>query len=115
MGDIIHEAGWPIFPVLALGLTALALSIRQAISPHPALTRLIAGLTASCILMGVLGTSIGLQLSISGTNHLPPDERWLLFTGLREALNNLSVALGLSIPAVLMSTVGSVRMQQGSK
>jgi hypothetical protein len=112
MGQIIREAGWPIYPILALGGAALVLSLKYAAFPQRSLRSLVSAILAASLVMGVLGTILGLQHSIEGLHDLPPDERWIVFMGLRECLNCAVMALTLALPTVLALGAGSHRLRR---
>lgn len=111
MLDVIHEAGWPIFFVLAFGATGLLLSVRHAIKPERRNVPLIVGLGVITLLWGLAGTSIGLQYSISGVRGAPPESRWLVWVGLGEALNNFSAAALAAIATAIFTTIGVARQR----
>ena len=110
MEDIIREGGWPMYPVMAFGFTALGLSIKHALTPQRSLMPLIIGVAIACLLTGVFGTTVGLQHSIHYIMKLPPDQRWIVAVGLREALNCFATALLLTLPTVLFTMAGAHRI-----
>ena len=112
MSEILHEAGWPIYPVLALGLTALLLALRHAVVPQRNLVTLIVGLGTAAFLMGLLGTVLGVEQSIRHVAELPPEKRWIVLLGLSESLHNAWVALSLLVPTAILAMVGSYRFEQ---
>jgi hypothetical protein len=107
MGDAIHEAGWPAYPILLLGVIALGLAAWHAYAPRRSLGKLASGLTAATVLMGILGTTLGVIHSGSGLREVPPDQKWIFFLGIKEALNCVAMALVLAVPAVLALAVGN--------
>ena len=109
MGEIIRNAGWPIYPVLFFGGIALVLGVRHALVPQRSLLPLLVGFAAATIVMGCLGTSLGVQHTIEGIRERP-DLHWMFVLGLGESLNNFSTALFLVLPATLAAAFGSWRM-----
>ena len=109
MMDAIHEAGWVVFPVLAVGVVALIVGGWHALHPERRLAPLAVGLIAATVALGVLGTILGLQHSAMGIADAPPDKRWIFLIGLKESLFNLDFALALAVPAMLLAAVGSFR------
>jgi phosphotransferase system glucose/maltose/N-acetylglucosamine-specific IIC component len=112
LGDFMREAGWPIYPILGFGLAALVMAMSHARRPRESTAQLIRGLGLVTLLIGVLGTILGLQHSIHFIDPLPPDQRWIVFTGLREALNCTVGSLLLLFPTLLLYTAGAVRGRQ---
>jgi hypothetical protein len=110
MMDVIREGGWPMFPVIAFGLVALALSLRHALFPARHQLPLAVGFIVATVIMGVLGTALGMQTSARGIPDAPPDMRWIFVVGLRESLNNVGAALFLALPSVLAAAAGASRL-----
>ena len=110
MSDFIREAGWPIYPVLALGLSGIAVAVRHALVPQRSLRPLAGGLLAAAVIMGLLGFVVGYQHSVRGIEDGSPDVRWLVLVGSREALNCLVGGLSCALVGALALTVGSYKM-----
>jgi hypothetical protein len=107
---IILEGGWPMYPILALGVLCLLLAVRHAAVPQRSLVPLIVGSAVAAVLFGFFGTTVGLMHAIEGTRDLPPDERYLWVIGLKEALSCAGSALALVLLATPLATVGSWRL-----
>lgn len=107
--DFIHEAGWPIFPVMACGLGALTLSLGFAHHPTKSMGALIRNLCAATLLLGVLGTVLGLKHSFSYIGELPLEKYGIFIKALDESINNVVAALVLVVPALLLHGAGQVR------
>lgn len=110
MFDMIREAGFPVFAVLSFGLGSLALSVRQAVAPSPVLKPLLRSLILATVLLGVLGTAIGVQVSANAIGEVSPDKRWIFLIGLKESLHNLTIALVLVVPSLVLSGAGNARL-----
>jgi hypothetical protein len=107
MGEFFHEAGWPIYPTVALGLSGLALSLRYSLFPQRSLRSLTIGFLTATLVMGLLGALLGMQQSARALPEAPPDMKWLFFMGIKEASNCFVGALTLVLPACLAVGVGS--------
>ncbi|HEY2745582.1 MAG TPA: hypothetical protein VGL86_13190 [Polyangia bacterium] len=107
--DIIREAGFPVWFVLALGSWSLVQAVRYRIASGSA-GELI-GAVAATILCGVLATAWGAQLSFAGIRELPDpaQQGWIAWIGVKESLYNLDLASGFGIAAALVATVGRRR------
>ena len=110
MGQFLREAGWPIYPVLGLGLSGLVLSLRYSLFPQRSLRSLTLGLLAATLVMGVLGMLLGMQHAAEGLPEAPPDMKWIFALGFKEAANCLDGALLCVLPASLALGVGSWKM-----
>ena len=110
MREVIREGGWPMFPILALGVTALLAGLRHALFPQRSLRPLVIGLAVSTVVMGLLGTALGVQTSARFIGQVPPEQRYIFLIGLAESLNCLAVALALVLPAGFLGTLGAFRM-----
>jgi hypothetical protein len=112
MCEFVNEAGWPIYPIMAFGISGLILSLRHARAPERRLIPLVVGLCIATTLMGILGSVLGLQHSIRAITRVEPEERWIVLLGLCEALNCFVGALVLVLPATLAAMLGAYRLRQ---
>ncbi len=108
----IREGGWPMYPILALALGGLALSLRYAFFPQRSLRALTISLIVSTVVMGLLGTVLGIQHSAEAIPDVDREMRWIFIIGLREASNCVVAALALSLPACLAVGIGSWRISK---
>ncbi|HEX6839367.1 MAG TPA: hypothetical protein VF334_22475 [Polyangia bacterium] len=107
--NLIHEAGFPVWFVLASGTFALVQAVRWRAGSADGAAVL--GAVAATLLCGVLGTAWGAQLAFSGMRELPDpaQQGWIAWIGVKEALCNLDVACAFGIAASLVATVGRRR------
>jgi hypothetical protein len=115
MSEILHEAGWGIYPVLLFGVTSLVLAISYAVKPRRRLLPLIIGFGVATIIAGWLGTLTGLQLSVAHLGEVTPDRRWIFLIGLRESLHNLVMAFVIECLVTLVTTAGSYRQVRAAE
>jgi hypothetical protein len=111
--SFLTEAGWPIWPVLVFGASALALAISHALKPAPEKLPLIVGFGIATLIVGCLGTVVGIQRSIAGLSEVAPAQRWIVALGVRESLQDLVAALLFAAASTLATTVGSYRRARG--
>jgi hypothetical protein len=109
MIDYLHEAGWPIYPVLLFGFTSLLFAIRYARAPQSEVLALVASLGLASLAMGAFGTVVGLQHAIEYIRELPAERRWIVIVGLREALCNMAPALAFVVIDLVCVTSGLLR------
>ncbi len=105
MHTIIVEAGWPIWPVLALGVASLVGAARVAFARAERGTAV--ALVAATIVMGALGTVLGLQHALEGIDTRGTIANVYYLVGLREALQNVMVALAFAVIDMLLLALGS--------
>jgi hypothetical protein len=107
--DLIREAGFPVWFVLALGAYALVQAVRYRAGNGSA-GELI-GAVAATMLVGALATAWGAQLAFAGIRDLPDpaQQHWIAFVGIKEALYNLDLACGFSLAASLFATIAHRR------
>lgn len=119
MESIIHafqEGGWGMWPTLIFGTAALALAVRHAVSPKKELLPLILGVGSATIFAGWLGMTIGVMTSIRYVqNHPLPERGAILMIGVGESLQNIALALVLSVLVALMTGFGSWRGSLSSR
>lgn len=104
---VIREAGWPIFPILAFGIASLVAGWRYARSGRRDLVPLVVGLGAATLILGFIGTALGLQISASHIGELPPDQRWIFLIGMKESLHNLTVAATFTLGDIVLVMAGA--------
>ena len=93
MGTFISEAGFGIWPVILFGVASLGFAAKFVWSRDKNTFYALLGSALLTLFAGALGTFIGLQAAaqyIANTS-----EKWLFIVGLREALNNMTLALGV--------------------
>ena len=109
MLDALHEAGWPIYPVLFFGFTSLLFAFRYARTPKREVLAVVVAFGLGCVIMGCLGTVLGVIHTVSNVEKMPPADRWIFIVGLRESLNNMGAALFIAVFDVVLVCVGLVR------
>ena len=97
--EILREAGFPVWAVLALGGWSLLRAWRYRAGYIEAGE--VIGPIVATLLVGALATAWGVQLSFAWQ-----PEASLAMRGVKEALYNLDFALGLAAAATLVATSG---------
>jgi len=112
--NFIHEAGPPIWFVLAAGAFALFQAVRWRAGATDGAAVL--GAVGATLLFGILGTAWGAQIAFSGMRQLPDpaQQGWIAWIGIKESLCNLDVACFFGITASLVATVGRRRVAVAS-
>lgn len=112
MRDFIVDGGIGIYPVILFGLLAIALAARYAASPKKGDLALLVGVGVATLLLGSLGTVIGIQASAKYIHDTP--EKWVFLIGLKESLNVMVTALVATTFEVLIATYGAVKLARAS-
>jgi hypothetical protein len=107
--EFIRDAGFGIWPVLIFGLATLIAAARQALTPTTTRVITTVWLMALTLVAGALGTAVGVQTSGRALLQVAPDERWIFFIGLQEALNNLVAALVIAAVSLLLLLAGHLK------
>ena len=93
----------PNIAAACLGLAAGAMLV---------LASLVRNLSVLTLLMGMLGTVLGLQHTVRHVEQVEPGMRWIFVVGLRETLNNFDAAMLILIPTMLCYTAAMFRLRQ---
>ena len=93
MSQYLVAAGPLVWPLLLVGAATLLVSILYARSARRELLPLAAGGAGCTLILGLLGTVVGLQLSAAGLPHVEAGGQWIVWLGLSESLGNLVLAL----------------------
>jgi hypothetical protein len=109
MTNFIAEAGWPLYPIVAVGFASLAFAVRNAVAPSRERLALAVATLMTTLLVGALGMVIDLELT-TRTHGAPGDPmRWLLSQGVAESLNCLLAALLVAGLDALLIVVALLR------
>ena len=113
MGEFFKEGGFGMSPTALFGLCSLVLAAFYAVKPIARLLPLVKGLGVASLLAGVLGTTMGIKatvMAIAGATDLPADRMPIIaLAGLGESVNNLILALVLTVLVALAVGVGGFR------
>ena len=107
MRDFIVEAGWGIWTLIGFGLASLGFAAKFVRTRERNAFYALLGTAALTLLAGALGTFVGLQAAAQYITHT--SEKWLFLVGLREALNNMILALVLVAVDAMAVTACFVR------
>jgi hypothetical protein len=108
MREFFLEGGWPIYPITVLGAIAVFSSVRYLRARDRETLAHTIGAGIATVLMGVLGSVLGLQCAARAISE-SPEHRHLIFAGFAEATNCADLALVLAIAATLIATAGHRR------
>lgn len=102
-----------MYPTLVFGLLLVAASVRYAMKPERRLVPLQISLGLVTLMAGGLGFTTGLIKSFGAMGEVVPENRWIWMLGTSEALNNIGLALALTLIAGLAASVGALRIARG--
>jgi len=109
MIDFIREGGWPMYFVFAFGAASLAAALHYQKTLRKEFFAVVIGLAVATILVGALGTVLGVQQSARAIGDVDHEMKWIFLIGLKESLNNLVAALCFVVVDVLVATRGAFR------
>ena len=107
--ELLQEAGYGVWLVLAAGVVATVLGARFAVRAQREGLPLVVACIAATLLAGCLATAVGVQVSAAHLGEVPDGGRWIFLLGVREAMQNLVLALGFSFVSTIAITVGLAR------
>lgn len=113
MGTFILEAGWGIWPVIVFGLLSLGYAAKFVRTREQNAFYALLGTAVLTLLAGALGTFTGLQTAAQYIVNT--SEKWLFIVGLREALNNMILALLVVVVDALAVTACYLRGAGGGE
>jgi hypothetical protein len=107
------EGGWPMYPILVLGILLLAGAFRYLKQPDGQKLPLLCILGILTLVMGGFGTVLGVIHTLTALHSVPPDlVIRIALQGLGESLNDLSLALMMIIAAGVLASVGALRAEE---
>jgi hypothetical protein len=111
MGNFVHEAGWPVYLVIAFGAVSLVAAARHAMAPRPGGLRLVAASGIAMIIGGLIGLVFGLERSIEYIREIEQSQRLTVFLyGLRESMLSLGLALAVGMVEAALLTISAWRL-----
>ncbi len=112
MLHFIREGGWPIFIVLTSGAASFGTALRYSRDGQKNLRGVAIALAAATLIAGLFGTVAGVMKSAEYIGDLPPDQKWIVWLGVKESLNNFALALVFAFADALLITRGLWRRGQ---
>lgn len=110
MIEAFHEGGWPMFPILILGLLLVIAAVRYTLAPEARHLQVVRSMASVTFLFGCLGTLLGVIHTLSAIHQLPHEMVIKIsLLGFGESINNLALALLLMVFAGLFTAVGALR------
>lgn len=110
LANAFHEGGWPMFPILILGILLIIAAGRYAMAPDARQLLVVRSLGKVTLAFGVLGSVLGMIHCLGAMGQVPADKViTITLLGLGESINNLALALALGVIAGLVTTVGALR------
>lgn len=103
--------GWPMYPIVILGLGLIFASVLLVKRATPQVAKLVSELRYITLVIGFLGTTLGMIHCLMSLPSLPPDQPFLNYAllGFGESLNCLGAALTMIGFSALVTTAGALR------
>jgi hypothetical protein len=99
-----------MYPTALFGLLMVVASLAYAFKPEKRFVPLQISLGILTLSAGSLGTITGLIKSLLGLHGVEESRRWIWMLGLGETLNNMALAFAMVVLAVLVASVGALRI-----
>lgn len=115
MIDAFRNGGFPMWFILVTGVALLATTWRYMQGQDKRSRALSQGLSQVTLLLGVLGTVLGLIATLMGVAPILPEKAYLCLIGTGESLNNLAFALIFMVLAAVGRTIGDARAANGGQ
>jgi hypothetical protein len=110
MENPFHLGGWGMYPTALFGLLMVAAALTYAIRPQNRFVPLQVSLGILTLAAGSLGFVTGLIKSLLAIGQVGAEQRFIWLIGLGETLNNLALALAMVVLALLVASVGALRL-----
>jgi hypothetical protein len=114
MIESFRNGGWGMYPTLVFGMLMIGVSLAYARKPERRFIPLQISLGLMTLVTGSLGFVTGLIKSLGAIHQVPEERRFIWLIGLGESLNNVALALILLVLAVLVISVGALRVALAS-
>jgi len=112
MSDFVHEAGWPIYLVIAASGLSLVAGIQWARAPRAGGARLLGASVLAVLAFGVMGFVLGLDATLRPISD--DFNEWghihIILCGVRESLHNLALAAVVLATDAVLYFVGCARL-----
>ena len=111
--DFFREGGWGMYPTLLFGTVTAAMAFRFAAKPDHGITRALWTMGAATIFSGLLGFFTGTIRTFQYVQKLPPPEQFsITLVGLSESMCNLVLAFVMTMVALILLSIGSLRQSK---
>ena len=108
--EAFHQGGWPMFPILVLGILHILAAVRYASHPESRQLLLVRSLGVITLGFGCLGTLLGMIHCLGAMEQVPVElVVKITLLGLGESINNLAMAFLLTIFGGILTAVGALR------
>ena len=117
--DFFEAGGWGMYPTAFFGFVFVASGVLYLIRPESRFAPMVLCAGIAAMGAGLLGSSVGIVNTLRYARTIAPDEQLkVAFLGCAESLNNLVLALMVTMIAALLTLGGVVRaarMPQASR
>ena len=111
MYEAFRNGGWPMFPILVLGILQIIAAGRYAVQPDARQLTVVRSLSQVTFTFGVLGTVLGMIHCLGSMDQVPVELIGkITLLGLGESLSNIALALVLCVFSGLVTTIGGLRV-----
>ncbi len=116
LDSFFHDGGFGMYPTLVFGLLSVAAALVIALKPERRFIPMVAALGATTFGSGMLGTVMGITMSLRAVARVPEADRaTVVMIGAAESLNNMVLALVMVVLTGLIASVAAGRVALSSR
>jgi len=110
MMEAFVSGGPGMIPTAIFGIIMICVAALYARRPDKRYVPLQISLGILTLASGSLGLVIGLIKSLGALGRVDPGDRYIWLVGMGESLNNVALALGIIVAAVLIASIGTMKV-----
>lgn len=111
MSDFFRAGGWGMYPTTLFGVLLLGAAIGYALMPERRFVPLLVSMSVVTFGSGVLGCVMGISRTFAAIGQVPePEQRAVSLMGISESLNDIVWAFVFIVLAMLIASVGALRL-----
>lgn len=108
--NFFRDGGWGMYPTIIFGLILVACGFLFLFRPERRFVPVVVSAGVLTLAAGLLGTSVGIITTFRYLAQVAPGEQiQIAALGCAESLNNLVLALILTVLSALLTWIGTVR------
>jgi len=114
--DFYKAGGWGMHPTSIIGFLLVASAVLLVLRPERRYLSLVVGLGLATLGSGLLSCSVGVIKTFHYLHQIPPARQvGIAALGCAESLNNVVLALLITVPTTLLVTIGLFWSMRGDR
>lgn len=111
MSEFFRAGGWGMYPTTLFGVLILGAAVAYALNPERRFVPLLVSMSVVTFGSGVLGCVMGISRTFAVIGQVPEGEqRAVTLMGISESLNDIVWAFVFIVLAMLIASVGALRL-----